>query len=145
LFTDSCSLIYAKRNNKRSLMLNSALNLIENFINLDKKTEIYYVPGELNICADVFSRAVSENLNCLIPREHPISKKGAAVPPGPDNFSVDNEILFKFLCNPLKSEMQDPYDKRQRRLMELRSVQTWFDLIKDVSSEDRFCKTIECL
>ncbi len=66
-----------------------------------KNIDIYHVPGELNICADVFSRAVSENLNCQIPRVHPISKKWAAVlPPIPDNFSVDNETLFKFLSNP---------------------------------------------
>jgi hypothetical protein len=145
LFTDSRSLMYAKRNTKRNLMLNSTLNYIENFVSM-KNIEIYHVPGELNICADVFSRAVSENLNCLIPREHPISKKWAAVlPPIPDNFSVDNETLFKFLTNPLKSEIQDTHDRRQRRLMEPRSVQTWFDLTNEASSEKRFNEIMESL
>ncbi len=125
LFTDCRSLMYAKRNTKRNLMLNSTLNYIENFVSM-KNIEIYHVPGELINCADVFRRAVSENLNCLIPREHPISKKWAAVlPPIPDNFSADNETLFKFLINPLKSEIQDTHDKRQRRLMEPWSVETW--------------------
>ncbi len=111
-----------------------------------KNIEIYHVPGEMNICADVFRRAVSENMNCLIPREHPISKKWAAVlPPIPDTFSVDNETLFKFLTNPLKSEIQDTHDKRQRRLMEPRSVQTWFDLTNEASSEKRFNEIMEYL
>jgi hypothetical protein len=137
--------MYAKRNTRRNLMLNSTLNYIENFVSM-KNIEIYHVPGELNICADVFSRAVNENLNCQIPRAHPISKKWAAVlPPIPDNFSVDNETLFKFLTNPLKSEIQDTNDRSQRRLMEPRSVQTWFDLTNEASSEKRFNETMNYL
>ncbi len=94
----------------------------------------------------MFSRAVSENLNCQIPRVHPISKKWAAVlPPIPDNFSVDNETLLKFLSNPLKSEIQDTHNKSQRRLMEPRSVQTWFDLTNEASSEKRFNETMNFL
>lgn len=64
--------------------------------------EIYHVPGEMNICADLLSRAISENLNCALQRDHPISKKWAKhLPPIRDNFSVDNETLFKFLTTPL--------------------------------------------
>ena len=61
IFTDSRSLIYLKRNVKKSLIVNSTLNYIENFLSL-ANVEIYHVPGELNICADIFSRAISNNL-----------------------------------------------------------------------------------
>ena len=145
LFTDSRSLLYAKRHHRRNFLINSTLNYIENFISM-ANIQIYHVPGELNICADVFSRAISENLNCGIKREHPISKKWAAVlPPIPDNFSVDNETLYKFLTNPLKSEIVDTYDKSQRRLIETRSVQTWFDLTNSATSEKRFNDALNSL
>jgi hypothetical protein len=75
LFTDSRSLLYAKRNHRRSLMLNSVLNFIENFVSM-ANVEIFHVPGELNICADVFSRAISENLNCSIQRLHLSARNG---------------------------------------------------------------------
>jgi hypothetical protein len=58
---------------------------------------------------------------------------------------VDNETLFKFLTNPLKSEIQDTHDKRQRKLMEPQSVQTWFDLTNEASGEKRFNETMEYL
>jgi hypothetical protein len=126
-------------------MLNSVLNFIENFVSM-ANVEIYHVPGELNICADVFSRAISENLNCNIQRLHPISKKWAAViPPIADNFSVDNETLFKFLTTPLKPEREDIYNRAQCRLAEPCSTQTWFDLTSKACSEERFNEALNIL
>jgi hypothetical protein len=145
LFTDNRSLTYAKRETKRSIMVNSVLNYIQNFLST-ANIEIYHLPGQLNICADVFSRAISENLNCSILKEHPISKKWASVlPPIPDNFSVDNETLFKFLTSPLKSEIQDTHNKTHRKLAEPRTVQTWFDMTSEASSEQRFNEALNWL
>ena len=142
IFTDARSLIYCKRAGKQSLIINSSLNYIQNIMSL-AKVSIYHLPGDLNICADIFSRAISENLNCHLQREHPISKKWAAVlPPIPDNFSVDNETLFKFLTIPLKSELLDPHDRSMRKLMEPRSVQQWFDITTGASCEERFHKAL---
>ena len=145
LFTDNRSLTYAKRETKRSIMVNSVLNYIQNFLST-ANIEIYHLPGQLNICADVFSRAISENLNCSILKEHPISKKWASVlPPIPDNFSVDNETLFKFLTSPLKNEIQDTHNKTHRKLAEPRTVQTWFDMTSEASSEQRFNEALDWL
>ncbi len=58
------------------------------------------------------------------------------IPPISDNFSVDNETLFKFLTNPLKPEHEDTYNRAQHRLVEPRSVQTWFDLTSKACSEE---------
>jgi hypothetical protein len=100
----------------------------------------------MNICADILSRAISENLNCALQRDHPISKKWAKhLPPIRDNFSVDNETLFKFLTTPLKPEREDMYDRKQRRLVETRSVQTWFDLTSTASCEKRFNDALKTL
>jgi hypothetical protein len=65
-----------------------------NFVTLTNM-EIYHLPGDVNVLADVMSRAIADNLNCALNREHPISKQWAKViPPIPDNFSVDRETLF---------------------------------------------------
>jgi len=108
--------------------------------------EIYHVPGDVNVLADVMSRAIADNINCTLPREHPISKKWAEkIPPINDKFNVDRETLFKFLTTPLKPEDQDPYSRTHKKLMEPKSVQTWYDLTKDTSSEERFNQAITLL
>jgi hypothetical protein len=73
IFTDAKSLIYAKRNSSHSILLNSTLNYLQNFVSL-VNVEIYHVPGTVNVLADIMSRAVNDNLSCALPREHPISK-----------------------------------------------------------------------
>ena len=145
IFTDAKSLIYAKRNSTHSILLNGTLNYLANFVSM-VNVEIYHVPGDVNVLADVMSRAIADNINCNLPKEHPISKKWAEVlPPIRDNFNVDRETLFKFLTDPLKPEEQDPYNRTHRKLMEPKSVQTWYDLTKDTSSEERFNNAITLL
>jgi hypothetical protein len=108
--------------------------------------EIYHVPGDVNVLADVMSRAIADNINCTLPREHPISKKWAEkIPPIKDNFNVDRETLFKFLTKPLTPENQNPHSRSHRRLSEPKSVQTWYDLTKETSSEERFNHAITLL
>jgi hypothetical protein len=108
--------------------------------------EIYHLPGDVNVLADVMSRAIADNLNCGLNREHPISKQWAKeIPPIPDTFSVDRETLFKFLTKPLKPEIMDTYDRKMRKLAEPKSVQTWFDIAKGATSEERFYNAITLL
>ena len=92
------------------------------------------------------SRAIADNLNCALNREHPISKQWAAIiPPIPDNFCANRETLFKFLTTPLKPEIQDTFDKKMRKLVELKSVQTWFDISQGTTSEERFYHALRLL
>jgi hypothetical protein len=93
-----------------------------NFISLIP-VDLFHIPGNVNVLADVLSRAVAENLNCKIPREHPISKQWAQVlPPILDNFAIAHEMLYKFLTQPLKPEPQDLHDRTMRKLMEPKSI-----------------------
>jgi hypothetical protein len=145
IFTDARSLIYCKRNATHSILLNSTLNYLTNFVSLTN-IEIYHLPGDVNILADVMSRAIADNLNCALNREHPISKQWAKeIPPIPDNFSVDRDTLFKFLTTPLKPEIQDKHDRRMRKLSEPKSVQQWFDIAKGATSEERFYNSVRLL
>jgi len=145
VFTDAKSLIYCKRNSTHSILLNSTLNYLTNFVTLTNM-ELYHLPGDVNVCADVLSRAIADNLNCALNREHPLSKQWAAViPPIPDNFNVGRETLFKFLTGTLKSEIQDTHDKKMRKLAKPKSVQTWFDLSQGTTSEERFYNTVEVI
>ena len=145
IFTDARSLIYCKRNTTHSILLNSTLNYLINFVTLSN-IELYHLPGEINVLADIMSRAIADNLNCALNREHPISKQWAAViPPIPDNFSVDRNTLFKFLTTPLKQEIQDTHDRRMRKLAEPKSVQEWFDVAKGATSEERFYNALRLL
>ena len=80
IFTDAKSLIYAKRNSTHSILLNGTLNYLANFVSM-VNVEIYHVPGDVNVLADVMSRAIADNINCNLPKEHPISKKWAEVLP----------------------------------------------------------------
>jgi hypothetical protein len=108
--------------------------------------EIYHLPGDVNVLADVMSRAIADNLNCALNREHPISKQWAKViPPIPDNFSVDRETLFKFLTTPLKPEKEDTFDRRMKKLSEPKSVQQWFDIAQGATSEERFYNAVKLL
>jgi len=145
IFTDARSLIYCKRNATHSILLNSTLNYLTNFVSLTN-IEIYHLPGDVNILADVMSRAIADNLNCALNREHPISKQWAKeIPPIPDNFSVDRDTLFKFLTTPLKPEIQDKHDRRMRKLSEPKSVQQWFDTAKGATSAERFYNSVRLL
>ncbi len=102
IYTDARSLIYAKRMSTHSVLLNSTLNYLTNFVSM-LNISIYHIPGSINVLADVLSRAISDNLNCNIPREHPISRKWAAVlPPLPQNFGVPQDTIFEFLTRPLR-------------------------------------------
>ncbi len=61
IFTDAKSLIYAKRNSTHSILLNGTLNYLANFISMGN-VEIYHVPGDVNVLADVMSRAIADNI-----------------------------------------------------------------------------------
>jgi len=138
VFTDAKSLIYAKRNSTHSILLNSTLNYITNFVSL-ANIEVYHIPGQVNRLADIMSRAISDNINCNLTRDHPISKKWAQVlPPLQDNFAVTRNDLFKFLTNPLKPEMQDIHDRVQKRLTEPKSVQTEYDDSLKITPEHKY-------
>jgi hypothetical protein len=111
IYTDAKALLYAKRMSTHSIMLNSVLNYLTNFVSLIN-VQIYHLPGNINNLADVLSRAISDNLNCNLPSEYPISKQWAAVlPPIPEKFVVDHETIYKFLTHSLKPEKQDLHDR----------------------------------
>ena len=104
------------------------------------------MPGYVNILADVMSRAIATNSSCFLQKEHPISKKFAHnIPPIKDTFCVSREALFKFLTEPLKPEPQDLYNREQRRLMEPRTVQEFFDLTKEISEEECYNNALKQL
>ena len=69
-------MIHAKRNQMHSILLNSALTYITNFVSL-VNIEIYHIPGPVNRLADIMSRAISESLQSGLTKEHPISKEWA--------------------------------------------------------------------
>lgn len=138
IFTDAKSLIYAKRMSSHSILLNNTLNYLTNFVSL-LNVDIYHLPGTVNVLADVLSRAIADNLNCSLPREHPISKQWAKVlPPIPDNFYVEHEVLYKFLTNPLQPETQDLHDRSHKKLMEPKTIQEAFDMSKSITPEERY-------
>jgi hypothetical protein len=138
IFTDAKSLIYSKRMSKDSTLLNSTLNYISNFVSL-LHIEIFHIPGSLNLLADVLSRAINDNLNCCVPKEHPISRKWAQVlPPLPSNFGVDQDTLYKFLTKPLNPEPQDLHDRTHRKLNEPKTVQEVYNMSKRKTPEERF-------
>jgi hypothetical protein len=121
IFTDAKSLIYSRRNSSHSMLLNSTLNYLQNFVSLIN-VEIYHVPGTVNVLADIMLRAVNDNISCALPREHPISKEWAKVlPPLTDNFYVTRDALFDFLTKQLQPEANDLGDRKHRSLMEPKS------------------------
>ena len=80
IFTDAKSLIYAKRNATHSILLNSTLTYITNLVSL-VNIEIYHIPGTINRLADIMSPAISDNLQCGLMKEHPVSKEWAKTLP----------------------------------------------------------------
>jgi dUTPase len=145
IFTDAKSLIFLKRNSSHSILLNSTLQYLTNFVSL-VNIELYHLPGNVNILADVLSRAIANNLNCNLPKEHPISRQWAKVlPPIPDKFSVSHETLYKFLTHPLSPEPQDLYDRRHKRLMEPKSLQATYDFHQKITPEERYHNAITLL
>jgi hypothetical protein len=108
--------------------------------------QIYHLPGNINVLADVLSRAISDNLNCNLPSEHPISKQWAAVlPPIPEKFVVDHETIYKFLTHSLKPEKQDLHNRTIRTLNEPKTIQNFFNLSKDYTPEEKFNSAIALL
>ena len=117
VFTDAKSLIFLKRNATHTILLNSTLQYLINFVSL-VNVELYHLPGNVNVLADVLSRAIADNLNCNLTKEHPLSRQWAKVlPPIPEKFSISHETLYKFLTTPLTPEPQDLHDKTHKKLM----------------------------
>jgi hypothetical protein len=138
IYTDAKALIFAKRMSTHSILLNNTLTYLTNFVSI-AKVQLYHLPGAVNILADVLSRAICDNLNCSLPKEHPISRQWAKVlPPLPDNFGVSHEILYKFLTEPLKSEPQDIYDRKIRKLIEPKSVINLYKESQDMTAEQKY-------
>ena len=138
IYTDAKALIYAKRMSTHSILLNNTLTYLTNFVSI-ANVELYHLPGAVNVLADVLSRAISENLNNRLPKEHPISRQWAKVlPPVPENFGVSHEILYKFLTNPLQNEPQDMYDKTLKKLMEPKSIYKMYEDSQSMTEEQRF-------
>lgn len=138
LFTDAKSLIYAKRNAKHSKLLNSAITYINNFVSL-ANIEIYHIPGQINLLADIMSRAISDNLQCGLTKQHPISKQWAQqIPPLQKNFAVTKDALFKFLVEPLKPESQDIHNRDQKRLIEPKTFQQGYTESLLITPEHRY-------
>ena len=138
IFTDAKSLIYAKRNATHSILLNSALTYITNFVSL-VNIEIYHIPGTINRLADIMSRAISDNLQCGLTKEHPISKEWAkTLPPLQENFAVTRDVLFEFLTKPLKPEVQDIHCRIQKRLSESKSIQQEYDETLRITPEHKY-------
>ncbi len=52
IYTDARSLIYAKRMSTHSVLLNSTLNYLTNFVSM-LNISIYHIPGSINVLADV--------------------------------------------------------------------------------------------
>jgi len=145
IFTDARSLIYAKRMSTHSILLNNTLNYLTNFVSL-LNVELYHIPGNVNVLADVLSRAVADNLNCSLPREHPLSKTWAAqLPAIPNDFAVTHQVLYEFLTKPLKAEPQDIYDRAHRKLMEPRTLQQAYDYSKKITPEQQYYSAIALL
>jgi hypothetical protein len=138
IYTDAKALIYAKRMSTHSILLNNTLTYLTNFVSI-ANVELYHLPGAVNVLADVLSRAIADNLNNKLPKEHPISKQWAKVlPPIPDNFGVDHETLYKFLTRPLQSEPQDLNDRTLRKLMEPKSVFSMYKESQSQTPEQKF-------
>jgi len=145
IFTDAKSLIYAKRMSTHSILMNNTLNYLTNFVSL-LDVELYHIPGSVNVLADVLSRAVADNLNCSLPREHPLSRTWAKhLPPLPENLTATRDVLYKFLTEPLSSEPQDLYDRTHRRLMEPKTLQQAFDLSKEITPEQKYYSAVTLL
>jgi dUTPase len=138
IFTDAKSLIYAKRMQTHSILMNNVLNYITNFISLIK-VELYHLPGQLNVLADILSRAITDNLNCSLPKEHPISKQWAKVlPPVPDKLGITHESLYKFLVSIPKTENIDIYDRSHRKLQDPKTLQAVMDIASNMTPEEKY-------
>ena len=121
-----------------SILLNSALTYITNFVSL-VNIEIYHIPGTINRLADIMSRAISDNLQCRLRKEHPISKEWAKIlPPLQEKFAVTRDVLFKFLTELLKPEMQDIHCRIQKRLSESKSIQQEYDESLQITPEHKY-------
>jgi hypothetical protein len=126
-------------------MLNSTLNYLTNLVSL-VNVDLYHLPGSVFVLADVLSRAICENLQCSLPKEHPLSKQWAKVlRPIPEKFMVDHETLFKFLTQPARSETCDIYDKSIRKLMEPKTLQNVFDFTATFTPEEKYNAAISWL
>lgn len=92
------------------------------------------------------SRAISDNLQCGLTRDHPISREWAkSIPPLQDNFAVTRDVLFKFLTQPLQPEIQDIYNREHRKLMEPKTVQENYNDSLNVTPEQKFYCGIKML
>jgi hypothetical protein len=145
IFTDAKSLIFTKRMASHSILCNNVLSYLTNFVSL-ANVSLYHIPGQLNVLADILSRAIQDNLNCHLPRQHPISKQWAKVlPPIPSRFGVSHEALFKFLTTPPQPEARDIYDRSHRKLMEPRTLQSVYDESSTLTPEDKFYNAVTML
>ncbi len=78
-------------------------------------------------------------LQCGLTKEHPISKEWAKqLPPLQEKLAVTRDVLFKFLVEPLKPEIQDIHSRVQRRLHEPKSIQQEYDESLLITPEHKY-------
>ena len=128
----------------RSRFSNSRYTSLCDFIALEAslyELNIYHLPGQLNVFADILSRNVV-NSRFLTGETQLSNSQAANLPPLTDNFVINSENLYKFLTNDLLEERES---KPTRHVPTPEKIEDVYEAFKKVSPEQKYYSALRLL
>ena len=144
VFTDARALMWVSRNREYSIACSGLVNKLAK-LQLEIPHKIYSVPSEVNYLADIFSRAF-HNSRFLDKSVYSLSKVQAnKIPPLTDPFILNEDALYKYFSQPLKSESSDNYPRKRTKISTPKPIKSLYKLFQDCTPEQKYLSALRLL
>ena len=138
ILTDARNLIRISRQKERSILCSSMSNFLSKMSRYFNYN-IFHVPANINILADIFSRAFV-NSRYIQNGSYNLSKEAAAnVPPLEEPFQVSSSILYTYFTSEI---LPEPSDKGSRTFSKPRTLDNVFQMYKSQTPEKAYLDAI---
>ena len=106
IFCDARNLQFLNRTKQHSIFSNNLSNYLAKMCQIFKYN-VYSIPSELNVLADMFSRSFAQN-RFISEGKYTLSKEQAlTLPPLPEEYCFNSDTLYKYLTGTLLPEKED--------------------------------------
>ena len=144
IFTDAKSVTFIGRNKEFCIASSNIASYLKYFASM-KDYVILHIKGQMNICADIFSRSFT-NSRFIKKSQHSISKQHAKnVPPIPDNYSMESDDLFEFFTAELRSEQNDMHSRKKKVSCVAKPIEEMFKSYENITPEQRVANAIRLI
>ena len=144
VFTDCRSLLYVSRKREYDIASFNISNTLLHYQSIFG-FDIFHIKGVNNVYADLASRAFGQS-RLIKNNEYNLSKEQSAIlPPLPDPFVVDGNLLYKFFSDQPAPERWDTFAKEKKKISIPRPLTNLAKLYSAATPEERTISAIRLL